>query len=307
VRFKTLHPQAVLLAALREYWKGQIENPRMLDQLHAHAGVDGRHLVLPIERYYGLKNFGEFNRVWIEAAQELGEHAIRCAMSRAGLDLSQISALFFVSVTGVASPSIDARLINRMKLPTNLRRTPIFGLGVVGEGRRRRAADYVRAIRFGWRCCFGGAVFTALQRERPFAESGGHQVFSAMSGGGLPPGPERGREESRRARKSTPPAPCLHPDTEEVMAGHFGKGFRIVFRAKFLRWAFLSGPDVDRLLNFHGFSAPASGRGSAPGAQVPKPPRLLGHKNGKRSSFLGLPRPGTCLRHPCCASSKTSC
>ncbi len=51
------YPQAVLLAALREYWKGQIENPRMLDQLHAHAGVDGRHLVLPIERYYGLKNF----------------------------------------------------------------------------------------------------------------------------------------------------------------------------------------------------------------------------------------------------------
>ncbi len=143
---KHYYPQAVLLAALREYWKGQIENPRMLDQLHAHAGVDGRHLVLPLERYYGLKNFGEFNQVWIEAAQELGERAIRCAMARAGLELSQIGALFFVSVTGVASPSIDARLINRMKLPTNLRRTPIFGLGcVAGAAGVARAADYVRA------------------------------------------------------------------------------------------------------------------------------------------------------------------
>src|SRR6185295_15700769 len=62
------------------------------------------------------------------------------------LELSQIGALFFVSVTGVASPSIDARLINRMKLPTNLRRTPIFGLGcVAGAAGMARAADYVRA------------------------------------------------------------------------------------------------------------------------------------------------------------------
>src|SRR5882672_1078935 len=141
------YPQAVLLAALREYWEGQIENPRILDQLHVHAGVDGRHLVLPMERYYGIKNFGEFNQVWIEAAQELGEQAICRAMARAGLELSQIGALFFVSVTGVASPSIDARLINRMKLPVNLRRTPIFGLGcVAGAAGIARAADYVRAF-----------------------------------------------------------------------------------------------------------------------------------------------------------------
>src|SRR5438270_13295699 len=91
------YPQAVLLAALREYWKGRLENPRMLDQFFAHSGVDGRHLVLPLERYYALKNFGEFNQVWIDAAQELGERAIRCAMARAELQLSKIGALFFVS------------------------------------------------------------------------------------------------------------------------------------------------------------------------------------------------------------------
>src|SRR4029078_3138671 len=67
-------------------------------------------------------------------------------MWRGGVGLSQIGALFFVSVTGVASPSIDARLINRMKLPTNLRRTPIFGLGCgPGAAGCARAADYVRA------------------------------------------------------------------------------------------------------------------------------------------------------------------
>src|SRR5262252_1902973 len=106
------YPQAVLLAAFRNYWNGRIENPRLLDQLHTHSGVDGRHLVMPMERYYGIKNFGEFNRVYIEAAIELGEQAICRALARAGLDVSRIGALFFVTVTGLASPSIDARLIN---------------------------------------------------------------------------------------------------------------------------------------------------------------------------------------------------
>src|SRR5258706_1626753 len=137
--------QKLLLAALRESWKDSLPNPRILDQLRAHAGVDGRHLVLPIECYYDLNTFGQSNRVWIEAAQELGEQAICRALAPSGLKPEQIGALFFVSVTGVASPSIDARLVNRMKLSPNIRRTPIFGLGcVAGAAGVARAADYVR-------------------------------------------------------------------------------------------------------------------------------------------------------------------
>src|SRR4029077_14699072 len=57
-----------------------------------------------------------------------------------------LGALFFTTVTGIASPSIDALLINRMGLPANIRRTPIFGLGcVAGAAGVARAADYVRA------------------------------------------------------------------------------------------------------------------------------------------------------------------
>jgi alkylresorcinol/alkylpyrone synthase len=54
--------------------------------------------------------------------------------------------LFFVSVTGISSPSIDARLVNRMKLSPHIKRNPIFGLGcVAGAAGIARAADYVRA------------------------------------------------------------------------------------------------------------------------------------------------------------------
>ena len=58
-----------------------------------------------------------------------------------------IDALFFVSVTGVASPSVDARLVNRMGLSPNIKRVPMFGLGcVAGAAGLARAADYVRAF-----------------------------------------------------------------------------------------------------------------------------------------------------------------
>jgi len=256
---KHYYPQAVLLAALREYWKGQIENPRMLDQLHAHAGVDGRHLVLPIERYYGLKNFGEFNQVWITAAQEFGEHAIRCAMSRAGFELSQIGALFFVSVTGVASPSIDARLINRMKLPTTLRRTPIFGLGcVAGAAGVARAADYVRAYPDQVAVLLSVELCSlTLQREDL---SLANLVSSGLFGDGAAAVVVAGGDVPRPAGASGGPeilatGSVFYPGTEDVMGWDISeKGFRIVLSREVpdvVREHL--GADVDALLHTHGF------------------------------------------------------
>jgi alkylresorcinol/alkylpyrone synthase len=79
-------------------------------------------------------------------AQELGEKAIQGALERSGLAPTALGAFFFVSATGIASPSIDACLMNRMQLPCNLKRMPIFGVGcVAGAAGIARAADYVRA------------------------------------------------------------------------------------------------------------------------------------------------------------------
>ena len=256
---KYYYPQAVLLAALREYWRGKIEHPRMLDQLHAHAGVDGRHLVLPLERYYDLKGFGEFNRVWIEAAQELGERAIRCAMARAELELSQIGALFFVSVTGVASPSIDARLINRMKLPLNLRRTPIFGLGcVAGAAGVARAADYVRAYPDQVAVLLSVELCSlTLQREDL---SLANLVSSGLFGDGAAAVVVAGAKVKRPEGLRDGPEiiatrSVFYPDTEDVMGWDISeKGFRIVLSRdvpEVVREHL--GPDVDALLCAHGF------------------------------------------------------
>jgi alkylresorcinol/alkylpyrone synthase len=143
---KHYYSQKFLLEKLQEYWGDSLKNPRMLERLHRNVAVEGRYLAMPAERYYDIKTWGQANDVWIQVAQELGEQALCRALHHAGLQPTQLGALFFTSVTGISSPSIDALLINRMGLSPNIRRVPIFGLGcVAGAAGISRAADYVRA------------------------------------------------------------------------------------------------------------------------------------------------------------------
>ena len=142
------HKQEVLVGALKNYWIGQLANPGILDRLDESMKVDGRYTVRPLSYYHtGMETWGEANNVWIEAALNLGETSLCRALARAGIEPDKLSAIFVTSVTGIAAPSIDARLVNRMGLSPNIKRIPIFGLGcVAGAAGISRAADYVRAF-----------------------------------------------------------------------------------------------------------------------------------------------------------------
>ncbi len=141
-----VYSQQDITEALRQYWGERLERPGLLEKLHARVGVAQRHLAFPFERYRQFKTWGETNNAWFEVGEELGTRAIDAALARAGLARNEIDALYIVSITGVASPSLDARLINRMNLRRDLKRTPVFGLGCVGGAvGLTRAADYVLA------------------------------------------------------------------------------------------------------------------------------------------------------------------
>lgn len=141
------YDQETLLAALRGYWSERYFNLERIEQLHRNVLVGGRHLALPLEEYPGLATFGQANSAWIRVAEEIGGEAVVDALGKCGLAVADIDALFFVTVTGVATPSIDARLINRLGLRSDLKRLPIFGLGcVAGASGIARAADYVRGF-----------------------------------------------------------------------------------------------------------------------------------------------------------------
>lgn len=140
------YDQQTLVAALQRRWADRFFNPERLERLHKNVLVGGRHLALPLEEYERLTTWGQANDAWIRVAQEVGAQAVLDGLDRAGLSREEIEALIFVTVTGVATPSIDARLMNRLQLSPRVKRVPIFGLGcVAGAAGISRAADYVRA------------------------------------------------------------------------------------------------------------------------------------------------------------------
>src|SRR5271165_4152009 len=140
------YPQGAITAAFKAYWNERLRTPERLDQFHSRVGVEQRHLAFPMERYPQFSSWGETNAAWLEVAEELGAQALDAALDRAGLRPEDLHALFVVSITGIASPSLDARLINRMQLRPDIKRTPIFGIGCAGGAiGLNRAADYTLA------------------------------------------------------------------------------------------------------------------------------------------------------------------
>jgi alkylresorcinol/alkylpyrone synthase len=217
--------------------------------------VGGRHLALPIEEYDGLTTWGKANDAWIRVAQEVGARAVLDALGRAGLSPSDVDALIFVSVTGVATPSIDARLMNLLGLPSRVKRMPIFGLGcVAGAAGIARAADYVRG--------YPDQVAVLLSVElcsltlQPEDLSIPNLIASGLFGDGAAAVVVAGADRPASGPRVVDSRSVFYPDSERVMGWDISEaGFKIVLSSDVpvvarekLR------PDVDAFLAEHGLT-----------------------------------------------------
>jgi alkylresorcinol/alkylpyrone synthase len=121
--------------------------PERIERIFTRTGVEGRHLVLPMEAYPDLGGFGERSALWLEQALALGHAAVEGALTRAPLAASDVGLFVSNSVTGIAVPTLEARIMAaRGDFATGCRRLPLFGLGcVAGAAGIARAADYLRA------------------------------------------------------------------------------------------------------------------------------------------------------------------
>ncbi|MGA7220329.1 MAG: 3-oxoacyl-[acyl-carrier-protein] synthase III C-terminal domain-containing protein [Candidatus Sulfotelmatobacter sp.] len=259
---KHYYTQKVLLERLQDYWGDELKNPLLLARLHRNVTVDGRYLAIPAEQYVDIKTWGEANDIWIKVAQELGEQALCLALHNAGLKPEDLGALLFTTVTGVASPSIDALLINRMGLPANIRRTPIFGLGcVAGAAGIARASDYVRAYPKQAAALVSVELCSlTLQREDlSVANLISSGLFADGSAAVIVTGEEF--EAAHSDVTGAKPGPKIvatrsifYPSTEEMMGWNISeKGFRIVLSTEvptLIRE--ILGRDVYAFLSDHG-------------------------------------------------------
>ena len=235
-----VYDQQTITAALRDSWKEKLGKPELLERLHSRCGVDRRHLTLPIEDYTRIKTWGQANDLWIEAAQQLGASAICRAITPLGLVPRDIDALYFVSVTGVSSPSIDARLVNRMGLSPRVKRVPIFGLGcVAGAAGIARAADYVRA--------FPDEVAVLLSVElcsltwQSDDLSVANLISSGLFGDGAAAVVVAGASTGLTGPEVIATRSVFYPNSEDVMGWRISeKGFRIDLSA-----------DVPKVINEH--------------------------------------------------------
>ena len=112
-----------------------------------HVGVKSRHLALPVEAYETLRGFGARSRAWMDVALRIGSRAVCDVLHEAGLNTSEVGMLMTTTVTGIAVPSLDARLMNVLPLASDLKRVPLFGLGCLGGAAGlARASEYLLAF-----------------------------------------------------------------------------------------------------------------------------------------------------------------
>jgi alkylresorcinol/alkylpyrone synthase len=229
--------QAELTQAVAELSGVDSARRRLLERLHGNAGVDTRHTVLPLADYRSLDGIGPVNDRYIEVATNLGEQAVASALAAAGADPADVDMIIVTSVTGVAVPSVDARLIPRLGLRSDVKRVPIFGLGcVAGAAGLARLHDYLLA----WP--EHTAVLLAVEACSLTVpvDSGATPdlVVSGLFGDGAVALVARGRQAGGPAAAQRGPRVIathgqVYPGTEDVLGWRLGsEGFRIVLTAE---------------------------------------------------------------------------
>lgn len=247
--------QDEIIEALRGLWTREHFNPARLEALHRAVKVKTRHLARPLSEYAALDSFQRRNDAWLDSATALGADAVRDAVSRAGLSLKDVSHLTFVSVTGVATPSVDARLVNLLGLRTDVKRTPIFGLGcVAGAAGLARAADTLRA--------FPGEVSVLLSVELCSLTlqrddlSVANVISSGLFGDAAAAVVLEGAGRSATGPRVVASESVFYPDTERVMGWDVGDGGLKVVLSQSVPALIREriGGDVDRFLAAHGLA-----------------------------------------------------
>jgi alkylresorcinol/alkylpyrone synthase len=140
---KNYYAQAEIAKELEKFWP---EKALVVDRFSKTSLVEKRHTAIELKDYGALGDFEKRNQIYESVALDLLEQAITNLLQKYDLAPQGINLIFSTTITGLAIPSLDARLMNRLNFNENTKRTPIFGLGCLGGvAGVNRVSDYLKA------------------------------------------------------------------------------------------------------------------------------------------------------------------
>jgi alkylresorcinol/alkylpyrone synthase len=248
--------QEELVEGFRGLWGEDGGGFAPIERFHRAVGVAVRHLALPMESY-PLRSFGEAARVFLDAGTNLAERATVEALEGARFRPTDVDALFFTTVTGVAAPTLDVRLANRLRLRADVKRLPFFGLGCVGGASGlARVYDYLLAwpdhvaVLLSVELC--SLTFQAADRSVANLIASG--LFADGAAAVVCAGSERARTLGLSGPRILATRSTLYPDTEDAMGWEVdGEGFSVVLSPTVPMLVRENvGKNVDEFLTAHG-------------------------------------------------------
>lgn len=130
----------------RQFFQEAFDDIDRLLGVFAHSQIQKRHFCMPIDWFSEDRGFAEKNQLYVEHAEALAVDAVSRCLDKAAVAAESIDCLMFVSSTGIATPSMDSRLVNRLGLRPDITRVPLWGLGCAGGAMGlSRACEYARA------------------------------------------------------------------------------------------------------------------------------------------------------------------
>jgi alkylresorcinol/alkylpyrone synthase len=201
-------------ARAREAFGGKKALFDRLSGVFDNAGIARRHIVAPQDWYMADHGWHDRNAIYLEAAESMFVEAGSAAIEKAGLMPEQIDGVVTVSTTGIATPSLEARVGPRMGLRGDVRRVPVFGLGCAGGVNGLSIASRFAAAEPGTNWLFV-TVETCSISIRLDSDDPAAVVATALFGDGAAAAVVTAGEHS--LARITGSAEQLFPDTQRIM------------------------------------------------------------------------------------------
>ena len=124
--------QSDLVGVARNLFGNEYKDIERLLKVFNNGQIESRYFAAPLQWFEQDRTLEEKNDHYIKEAVRMGSRAVKKCLEQSGVKAEEIEAIIFISSSGLSTPTIDARIMNELDMPPNIKRLPIWGLGCAG-------------------------------------------------------------------------------------------------------------------------------------------------------------------------------